>query len=201
MLKHLVSLAVGCAIFLAGCGTAKAYAAPATKADVIEARDAAASPEPLVLGAIDGMSVMFLMSEMDDAKKAGAKSLTIKINSPGGSVFAGFALSQKIEELGIPVHCAVDGAVASMAVYVLESCATRTMTKRSFMMLHGPAVSGADGDETDLRNTAEFLRVLESAYVNHIAGRAGPFIGTATADLLCHSHVHRAVQTRTSCAR
>jgi|GEM_PF-4966917 len=176
MLKHLVSFAVGCSVFLSGCGTAKAYATPATTVEVIESRDAGHTPpsQPFVLEEINAFSIEALIEELDSAVKAGAKSITLKINSPGGSVFAGFELVRKMEELGVPVHCKVDGAVASMAVYVLESCTTRTMTKRSFMMLHGPGAYGEMGGQAhEFANMAEFLRILQAAYVAHIADRVG----------------------------
>jgi len=119
-------------------------------------------------------TLMETQAYLSAAKDRGDKSVVLRINSPGGSVFAGFAIVHAIEELGIPVHCTVDGMAASAAFVVLQACSTRTASKRSMLMIHKASARGEfGGGEDEFRNTADFLRVINAAMVAHCAGRMG----------------------------
>lgn len=104
--------------------------------------------------------------------RSSEKEVTIEINSPGGSVFAGFELAKAIETKGPKVKCIVDGLGASMAFYILQSCQVREMTKRSVLMVHQPS-SGMDGsgDADEYQDAADFLRSLTRAMLEHCAAR------------------------------
>lgn len=123
-------------------------------------------------GRVDEGSVGKLIKGIDAWNKAGAKSILLEINSGGGSVFDGLDLAKKIEDSKAPVNCVVDGEAASMAFYLLQSCATRTMTRRSILMAHQPSVgAGLDGPEENWRNIAEVLRALSKAMAAHCSYR------------------------------
>ena len=93
----------------------------------------------------------------------------LEINTPGGSVEAGFLISKELEA-GFSV-CVVDGIAASMGTYILQSCRWRIMTRRSVYMMHQVAVSGGGGNEESLRNVATALATMQRAMCEHLAAR------------------------------
>lgn len=94
----------------------------------------------------------------------GVDGFILEINSGGGSVDAGFALVKAMENSMAPIHCIVDGEAQSMAFYILQSCTTRSMTKRSFLMIHNPSVYGRmGGNALTFQELAERLLALQNA--------------------------------------
>jgi ATP-dependent Clp protease, protease subunit len=87
-----------------------------------------------------------------DLKNPG-KPIYFIINSPGGSVDAGFAIWDQVEMISSPVTTIVTGLAASMGS-VLSLCAApkkRFATPRSRFMIHQPMLSGViKGQATDL---------------------------------------------------
>ncbi|WP_201456703.1 ATP-dependent Clp protease proteolytic subunit [Chlamydia sp. 17-3921] len=81
------------------------------------------------------------------------KPITFVINSPGGSVDAGFAVWDQIKMLTSPVTTVVTGLAASMGS-VLSLCAApgrRFATLHSRIMIHQPSIGGPiTGQATDL---------------------------------------------------
>jgi ATP-dependent Clp endopeptidase proteolytic subunit ClpP len=89
---------------------------------------------------IDTCAVSKGVSQLDFVKRIGVKSVTLRINSPGGGVCNAFALYDKIKELenaGIPTTGVVIGSAASAAsMIVLQACRYRTATPSSRLHLH-----------------------------------------------------------------
>lgn len=79
--------------------------------------------------------------------------ITIVINSPGGSVDAGFAIWDQVQLISSPVSTLVTGLAASMGS-VLSLCAApkrRFATPRARILIHQPRLGGAiQGQATDL---------------------------------------------------
>ena len=131
---------------------------------------------------VDGFKKLMLTSEVTDGSVAplikelsdntGLSGYILEINSPGGSVDAGFLLSKAIENAGVPVYCFVDGDGASMAFYILQSCTTRAMTKRSVLMVHGPSMSGQhSGNTSKWLEVGEQLEAIQNAMIEHCGAR------------------------------
>lgn len=122
---------------------------------------------------VDDESVGETVDWLDAWETAGAKAVVIEFNTPGGSVDAGFTLAHRIEDAKVPVHCVVDGDAASMGFYLLQSCTTREMTKRSTLMAHTPSLSGGISDARQLQfnNYAERMRVMADAMSEHCQHR------------------------------
>lgn len=85
--------------------------------------------------------------------KSPGKQITLIINSPGGSIDAGFAVWDQISLLKSPVATLVTGLAASMGS-VLSLCAgkgRRFATPNARVMLHQPLVHGViEGAASDL---------------------------------------------------
>jgi len=86
------------------------------------------------------------------------KPILFIINSPGGSVDAGFAIWDQVQLISSPVHTLVTGLAASMGS-VLSLCAKpgkRFATPFARIMIHQPSISGVvTGQATDLSIQAE----------------------------------------------
>lgn len=89
------------------------------------------------------------------------KDITVRINSVGGSVIEGIAMYQAIRRHEGNVVAYVDGIAASMASVILQAADERHVSRGSYVMIHNPS-SGADGEASDLRATAELLDKIRS---------------------------------------
>lgn len=123
-----------------------------------------------LVDSVDSDSVKPLIEELKNGK--GFKGFILELNTPGGEVYSGFLLTKAIEEAGVPVHCLVDGKAMSMGYYLLQSCTTRNMTKRSVLMIHGPSMSGSiDGNTNELQELTDNLSSLNKAMIEHCVAR------------------------------
>lgn len=105
--------------------------------------------------------LLFLQSE--DA----TKDISMYINSPGGSVYAGLAIYDTMQHLKCDVSTVCMGMAMSMGAVLL---AGGTRGKRyglpnSTILIHQPLMEGVGGQATDIEITArEILRMRESLY-------------------------------------
>lgn len=102
------------------------------------------------------------------------KPITFIINSPGGSVDAGFAVWDQVKMITSPVITLVTGLAASMGS-VLSLCAApgkRFATEHARIMIHQPSIGGPiTGQATDLDiHAKEILKtknLLVGLYMEH----------------------------------
>lgn len=86
------------------------------------------------------------------------KPITLFINSPGGSVDAGFAIWDQIQLMKAPITTVVMGIAASMGsvLSLAASPGRRFATPNSRIMIHQPALSGViQAQATDLEIQAK----------------------------------------------
>lgn len=75
---------------------------------------------------------------LDDLEKVKNRSkLTIRINSPGGDLYAGLAIMNRLSELKSDVVTIVDGLAASAASIILQGGKKRKVCRGSMVMIHG----------------------------------------------------------------
>jgi ATP-dependent Clp protease, protease subunit len=91
--------------------------------------------------------------------------VTIVINSPGGSIDAGFAIWDQLKMMAFPITTVVTGLAGSMAS-VLALCAPkgrRFATSSSRFLIHQPAINSVvEGQATDLEIQArEILKTKQ----------------------------------------
>lgn len=98
-----------------------------------------------------------------------AKIIHVRINSPGGDVFAGQAIYSMLKRCKSEVIGYVDGLAASIASLVLMACNKVIMPKNSMIMIHKPWTATA-GNANDMEKVIEKLNKVEeslvAAYVN-----------------------------------
>ncbi len=91
-------------------------------------------------------------------------NLDIYLNSPGGDVFAGQAISSVLQRHKSYKTCYIDGLAASIAVNIVQVCDKRVIPKNAMMMVHQPWQTVFGGyNALELRKMADGLdRIAES---------------------------------------
>ena len=97
------------------------------------------------------------------ALAATSKTINLRLNSGGGSVFSGIPIYNAIKSSKVPVTITVEGMAASMASILLQAAGPglRKMYKNARVMVHKPS-GGAAGSATKMRQTADMLDSLEA---------------------------------------
>ena len=93
------------------------------------------------------------------------KDLNIYINSGGGHVNAGLAISHLIARHDGHTKGIVDGIAASIASVILMGCDEIEMPADSFVMIHKPMI-GASGNSDDFKKIIDYLDVLQEGMLN-----------------------------------
>lgn len=97
------------------------------------------------------------------------KPILFIINSPGGSVDAGFAIWDQVKMISSPVTTLVTGIAASMGS-ILSLCASpkrRFATPHARIMIHQPRIMGAiQGQATDLEIQAKEIIKTRTSLIN-----------------------------------
>jgi ATP-dependent Clp protease protease subunit len=120
----------------------------------------------------DGMSALIcaqlLFLEAENPKK----EISMYINSPGGSVTAGFAIYDTMQYVRSPVATLCVGMAASMGAFLLMGGAAgrRACTPNARIVLHQPS-GGFSGQASDIERHAEDIiatkRKLNEIYARH----------------------------------
>lgn len=98
--------------------------------------------------------------------------LTVRINSPGGSVFDGWAIYNALQSHPAKVTTVVEGLAASAASFIAQAGDRRVMRKASQMMIHN-AWGVCQGPASDMREMADTLERLSSTIAGIYASRSG----------------------------
>jgi ATP-dependent protease ClpP protease subunit len=94
-----------------------------------------------------------------DALPKSTKTINLRINSPGGGVFAGLTIANRLRAHKATVNVTVDGVAASIASVIAMAGDHVTMARGSQMMIHNP--SGVVlGGAADMRKMADVLDQL-----------------------------------------
>ena len=105
------------------------------------------------------------------------KDVSIYINSPGGSVYAGLGIYDTMQYIQSDVSTICTGIAASMAAVLLVSGqkGKRFALKHSRIMIHQP-MGGAQGQASDIEITAREIQKLKKELYEIIAEHSGqPF--------------------------
>ena len=99
------------------------------------------------------------------AKNPPGETLTVEINSPGGSMFAGFEMYSVL--LGAPcdTEAEVQSLSASAASTAMLGCKRVKATPVAQVMIHNPAIP-AEGNQYDHQKTAEDLAKFAQSILN-----------------------------------
>jgi ATP-dependent Clp protease, protease subunit len=104
--------------------------------------------------------------------RAMAGDVELRINSPGGDVFAARAMAQAMREHPGKVTAYVDGVAASAASLLAVSAGETVMAPGSMMMIH-EAWTIALGNKGDFLATAALLEKIDASIVETYQAKAG----------------------------
>lgn len=102
--------------------------------------------------------------------------IEIKVNSPGGSILAGFELIDFIRDLrneGHTVTMVAYGMAASMAGVLLQAADHRVMGENAFLLIHEGSL-GAIGDWGDVEDRVELMQMFHKRILGLFEARAKP---------------------------
>lgn len=102
------------------------------------------------------------------------KDVSIYINSPGGSVYAGLGIYDTMQYISSDVATICTGMAASMAAVLLVSGqkGKRFALKHSRVMIHQP-MGGAQGQASDIEITAREIQKLKKELYTIISDHSG----------------------------
>lgn len=113
-----------------------------------------------------------------DTLNAMSGDVHLRINSPGGDVFAANAMVQCMRDYtGGKIIAHIDGVAASAASVLAVAADTVIMAPGSLMMIHN-AWTMAMGDRHDLTETANLLEKVDGMLADNYAVRSGGDTGT-----------------------
>lgn len=112
------------------------------------------------------------MAFAEDLKAIGGKDLTVRVNSPGGDVFAAQAIYNLLKCYKGKVTMRIDGLAASAATIITCAGDTVIMPGNALFMIHNP-MSFSSGSAKDLREAADVLDKVRDTIVNVYAERCG----------------------------
>lgn len=99
------------------------------------------------------------------------KEVHLRINSPGGDVFAAEAMATFIKQHG-NVHAHIDGYAASAATRIASAAKTVQIAEQGFYMIHN-AWTLAIGNKEELRSTADLLDKIDASIIAGYAIKTG----------------------------
>lgn len=117
-----------------------------------------------------GVSALTLAKEL--AALRDASTIHLRINSPGGDVFAGRAMEQAIREHPANIIAHVDGFAASAASYVALAANEVAISPGGMFMIHKAWTIGW-GNSDDLLKTAALLEQIDESLVKTYADATG----------------------------
>ena len=102
------------------------------------------------------------------------KDISIYLNTPGGSVYAGLGIYDTMQYISSDVSTICTGMAASMGAVLLVAGATgkRFALQHSRVMIHQP-MGGAQGQSSDIEITAREIQKLKKELYSIIAQHSG----------------------------
>lgn len=101
-----------------------------------------------------------------------ADTITLRINSYGGSVPDGLAIFNALKRHPASIDVQIDGVAISCAGYIAMAGDTVTMAENALLMIHAPW-GMAIGNSTELRDQADMLDKYAAAMASSYAGKSG----------------------------
>lgn len=129
-----------------------------------------ASNGGFLMGEVNDLTVDVAITQLELARSMGNDRLTLVIDSPGGSVFAGIRLVNYIRFSKVPVDTVCVGICASMAAHIHQVGKKRMMTPDSILMFH-PASGGVSGTLEGMTNQIKVVKRVVDGLDASIARR------------------------------
>jgi ATP-dependent Clp protease, protease subunit len=110
---------------------------------------------------------------LDELKALGpVAAITVRVNSPGGSVFDGVAIYNALKRYEARVTVWIDGIAASIASMIAMAGDEVVMPENAMLMLHDPSAL-VIGTAADMRGMAEALDKMKAGMVAAYRDKSG----------------------------
>ena len=129
--------------------------------------------EILLYDVIDGFGGITAKQFVQDLQKLGdVPNITVRINSPGGSVFEGTAIYNALKNHPAKIDVFIDGMALSMASVIAMAGDKITIAENAMIMIHEPSIS-VSGTAKRLRKTADTLDKTKQSILTSYVKRTG----------------------------
>jgi ATP-dependent Clp protease protease subunit len=137
-------------------------------------RKADSPPDVAEVSIYDAIGAWGINAEsfVNDLKAIKAKTINIRINTPGGEVFDATAIYNAIREHPAKVVCYVDGLAASSGSFIAVAGDEVRMADNAYMMIHN-ASGGVMGGAEDMRRYADTLEKVNGNIAAMYQRKAG----------------------------
>lgn len=128
-----------------------------------------------ITGEINDELATIINASLRYLAKTSNDDIVIYINSPGGSVTAGFSIYNMIKSLNCDISTVATGMAASMGAFLLTAAGTkgkRYATPDSEIMIHQP-LGGVQGQASDIRIHAENILKIKDKLNSILADATG----------------------------
>lgn len=127
-----------------------------------------------LFGEVDCTSANMIISQLNTLDSISDQDITIRINSPGGSVSDGFAIIDTMNLIRSSVRTECVGLAASMAAIILASGkkGERYISPASEVMIHQP-LGGAQGQASEISRMCEHILKTKENIANHLSLQTG----------------------------
>lgn len=119
----------------------------------------------------DGVSAKSFTSELNALDKT-VNLIEVRLNSPGGSVFEGYTIFNRLKQHSAEVHVYIDGMAASIASLIMLAGDKIFMGENSQIMIHKPMV-GVQGNANELTAMIERLDSIENQLIKTYRNKTG----------------------------
>jgi ATP-dependent Clp protease protease subunit len=126
----------------------------------------------------DGITAKTFQKELSALGKV--TNITLRINSPGGDVFDGFAIYNQLVQHPADIDVEVDGVAASIASIIAMAGNKIRIAKNAMMMIHNPQ-GVAIGDSTEMDRVKALLEQVKGNLVGTYVDRTGNKAGDVEA--------------------
>lgn len=109
---------------------------------------------------------------VDQLNALEVKTIDLRLNTPGGSVFDGNAIFNALQRHPAEVNVYVDGLAASMGSVIALAGRSVRMAENAMIMIHNPWTL-AIGDADQLRDTADVLDKLRGGIAQTYVAKTG----------------------------
>lgn len=112
--------------------------------------------------------------------QAGDGPITVRVNSPGGDVFHGYAIYNQLMARTSPVNIVIDGLAASAASFIAMAGDTISMAETSMLMIHN-AWGIVVGDRNDMLETAAVMEKIDGQLAAIYASKSSKSVSDVSA--------------------
>lgn len=100
------------------------------------------------------------------------EELVGRFDSPGGSVFQGFAIYEAIKNYPGPKRAIIESSAFSIASYIAMAFDAIEVASNGYLMIHNPSVT-SDGDDEAHARDASLLAKLKASMVEAYSAKSG----------------------------